>query len=740
MSSLRATLLAGVSLAVTLGLSAVDAVEAGSYFERVNTFPVYKTLAEGVDPASETAVEIISATKDGNTLVFTDSPGEAVVFLDVTDPTAPKPAGRVAMAGEPTSVAVAAKFALAGVNTSASYKEASGHLAVIDLSSKAVAVKCDVKGQPDSVAISPDGKFVAIAVENERDEEFNDGKIPQLPAGHLAIFDLDADGMPANCDGARIVDVTGLADVAPSDPEPEFVSINDKNIAAVTVQENNHILLVDLASGEVVSHFSAGTSSAQAIPVKKARMSDASGNIDNVAREPDGVAWLDDDRFVTANEGDYKGGSRGFTIWNTKGEVLFDSGNGMEHLGMTFGHYPAKRAAKKGVEPENVVVGTFGSDKLIFVNSERGNFTAVYKDTGSVPEFVQVLPTHVGPEGAVTIAARSLFAVANEVDSAADGVRAQVSLYKFGADKLAYPSIVSEKDPETGAPIGWGALSGLAGDPWDANKIYAVSDSFYDAARIFTIDLSSKPAKIVSRVDLHGGMTPKYDLEGISLAKDGGFWLASEGNPKKDMPHLLIKVAADGAVQEEIQLPADLVAQSKRFSFEGVAEFERGGKTLVALAVQREWGDDPKGMVKIAVYDPSDKSWGFVHYPLDKPKSPAGGWVGLSELTLIGDETFAVLERDNQGGENAALKQVTVVSLKGVTPAKLGEALPILEKRVALDILPVLQQGGGWVLDKPEGLTVTAGGELILVTDNDGVDDAPGETKLIDLGPAAQLN
>jgi len=46
----------------------------------------------------------------------------------------------------------------------------------------------------------------------------------------------------------------------------------------------------------------------------------------------------------------------------------------------------------------------------------------------------------------------------------------------------------------------------------------------------------------------------------------------------------------------------------------------------------------------------------------------------------------------------------------------------------------------GWILDKPEGLAVTADGRLILVTDNDGVDDAPGETQLIDLGPASRLN
>ena len=45
-------------------------------------------------------------------------------------------------------------------------------------------------GQPDSVAISPDEKYAAIVIENERDEDVNDGLIPQLPAGTLQILEL----------------------------------------------------------------------------------------------------------------------------------------------------------------------------------------------------------------------------------------------------------------------------------------------------------------------------------------------------------------------------------------------------------------------------------------------------------------------------------------------------------------------------------------------------------------------
>lgn len=45
----------------------------------------------------------------------------------------------------------------------------------------------------------------------------------------------------------NVVDVTGLDGVLfPEDPEPEFVSINSNNIAAITLQENNAVVLIDL--------------------------------------------------------------------------------------------------------------------------------------------------------------------------------------------------------------------------------------------------------------------------------------------------------------------------------------------------------------------------------------------------------------------------------------------------------------------------------------------------------------
>jgi hypothetical protein len=152
------------------------------------------------------------------------------------------------------------------------------------------------------------------------------------------------------------------------------------------------------------------------------------------------------------------------------------------------------------------------------------------------------------------------------------------------------------------------------------------------------------------------------------------------------------------------------------------------------VAVQREWQDDPKGMAKLAVYVPATKSWGFLHYPLEAPRSPAGGWVGLSEITALGGDRFALIERDNQPGADAAMKAVTVISLAGAEPKPYGAELPVVAKSVAADVLAPMRATNGWISDKAEGLALLANGELVAVTDNDGVEDATGETLFLRLG------
>ena len=63
-----------------------------------------------------------------------------------------------------------------------------------------------------------------------------------------------------------------------------------------------------------------------------------------------------------------------------------------------------------------------------------------------------------------------------------------------------------------------------------------------------------------------------------------------------------------------------------------------------------------------------------------------------------------------------------------------------MTKTVVVDLLPAMLATKGWISDKPEGLAMLANGNLVAVTDNDGVDDATGETLFLRLGNVGALN
>ena len=717
--------------AAAFGLCGAQETAPGPFFNRIASFPVNTNLPAEADPLTETSAEIIAVTEDGMTLVYSDSPLGAVGFIDISEPEAPRALGTVSLDGEPTAVAVSGDTLLVGVNTSESFTEPSGRLSVVDGASRTVEASCDLGGQPDSIAVSPDGSFVAVAIENERDEDLNDGAIPQLPAGYVAVLPL-TDGVP-DCRGLVRADVTGLAEVAGEDPEPEFVDINEVNEIVVTLQENNHIVILG-PDGDVLSHFSAGSVDLEGVDAREDGALTFDASLSNVPREPDAVQWLSGERLVVANEGDYEGGSRGFTIFSRSGEVLYESGPSFEYEVARAGHYPEGRSENKGAEPEGLEVKTFGDATHIFLLSERGSVVGVYRDTGRDPDFVQLLPTGLSPEGAVGIPARDLLAVANEVDLGADGgVRSHVTLYRYGASEATYPTILSDLD-ENGRPIGWGALSGLAADPVEPGILYAVNDSFYAMQpTIFTIDANETPARITkaTRVTREGENAQLLDLEGLTSDGEGGFWLASEGRSDRLVPHALYHVDAEGEIVEQVPFPPELLALETRYGAEGVTKI---GHTLW-LAIQRPWQDDPENTVKLVAYNLEDGSWGAVRYPTEPADE---GWVGLSEITAHGDYVY-VIERDNQIGRAARTKKLYRVPVADLVPAPLGGELPLVSKEEVHDFLPDLEAVGGYVLDKLEGFAVDSEGNAFVVTDNDGVDDSSGETLFLWVGLVGEI-
>ena len=732
------------------------------FFNRTATFAVCAQVGSSCEDSTPTAAEIVAASEDGMTLVYTNSLKGDVGFVDIGDPAAPKALGMLTMGGEPTSVTVLGAHALVAVNTSANFINASGKLVVVDIAKHSIVTEIQLGGQPDSVARSKDGKYVAVVIENERDEALNKGALPQAPSGYLTI--VDTVGAPTTWK-TRNVELKGLAMLYPDDAEPEYVSINDDNVAVVTLQENNHIALVDLPTGNVTKHFSAGAVTLNQVDLTDAPRPNSVSLTETQAnrlREPDGVTWFSKTQFATANEGDLNGGSRGFTIFNTDGTVAYDAGNNLEHLVARIGHTNDKRSDAKGNEPENVAFGRFDGTDYLFVASERSSVVAVYDmSQKNQPAFKQVLPAALAPEGVLAIPSRNLLIAASENDDRATNstLRSALNIYQYQSAPAAYPTIQAANRAD-GTPIPWSALSGLAAAP-TGSIVYGIDDSFFRGNRIFEIDTSTKPASLKREIRItdpsgkiaalaavlpaakdanafdatdlaalvNADGSVNLDPEGISLASGGGFWIASEGAGTVGdsarpvlSANLVFKLSANGVIEDIIQLPAEVNAKQQRFGLEGIAE--SGGKLVVAL--QRAWAGETQP--RIGVYDLAAKTWQFMFYPLDAVASPNRGWVGLSEITALGNNRFVVIERDNQGGPDARVKKLYRIDLSGVANGA------TLTKTLVRDVLPDLRKTNGLVVEKIEGFTVLANGDALLVNDNDGVDENNGETWLFNLG------
>jgi hypothetical protein len=708
-----------IKLLSMTSLMAIAACMANA--DAFNRIASFQTSLNNADAAVESSAEIISASGDGMTLVYSDSPLGVIGMIDITDPTAPTPKGNINVGGEPTAVSIIGNTAFVGVNTSESYTAPSGMVKAFDLTTMEQTAACDLGGQPDSTATAPDGSFIAIAIENERDEDLGDGRVGQLPAGFLVTVDI-VDGT-LDCSTLNVIDMTGLADIAPEDPEPEFVDINEAGEIVVTLQENNHIVVAN--KNGVISHFSAGSVDLEGIDATD-EQSALIFNESQVGRlrEPDAVQWIDDTHFAIANEGDMDGGSRGWSIFNQDGDLVYENGIAFERAIIEVGHYPDRRSDAKGVEPEGMEFGVFRGTPMAFILAERASIVGVYDLTDpSAPVLAQLLPSGLAPEGAVAIPSRNLFVTANEADLIEDGgVRSHVMIYELQDAAPAYPQLTSAGADEL---IGWGAISGMVADT--DGFVWAVNDSFYGfQPTIFKIDTTTTPATIVDSIPVtrrNGDPAQQIDMEGITLDGEGGFYIASEGRTDRVIPHAIYHVDADGVIQfrdGEIGLPPELMAVEQRFGFEGIT---RVGDTLW-MAVQREWADDPEHHVKLVAYNLETEEWGAVLYPKAVPDS---GWVGLSEIVAHRDYVY-VIERDNQIGAAAVTKMIYRIPLADMVPAPLGGALPVVSKEEVRDLIPDLLSLNGYVVDKVEGLAIFADGTAWISTDNDGVDDSSGET------------
>lgn len=668
--------------------------------------------------------EIISAGPEGEILAYTNAEDQLIGILDISDPDSPEELGTVDVSelGEPTSVVITpdGQYAVAAVldlideeGGETIADQQPGQLVFIDLESLEITAELELNGiGPDSVAITPDGERILVAIEDEEDEDTLPGERP----GSIDIVAVDPED-PTDSEVSTLeLDLSEVEGVNyPEDPQPEFISVNPEgSLAAVSLQENNAIAILDLESEEVLRIFSAGTSSHQADLTEEGTI-DLSEAFEG-RREPDTIAFTPDgEHLVLLNEGDTDlerfgddiwSGGRGWSIVDLEGDVIYDSGSDVEELAVLRGQYPERRSENRGVEMEGGTSAQYGDQPLAFVASERGSFLLAYDISDlEAPELISFLPTGLAPEGILAIPDRGLLLSANEVDGTIDIFQT--------SDEPVDP--YTETEPlviASSLDTPFSAISGNVAVPDREDALYAIPDSAIAPSQIYTMELEDNRATVTESLILTlDGEPVSYDLEGIAVDPEGGFWLVSEGDTRegRERPNLLIRANADGEVEEEITLPEEDAAAITRFGFEGVTPNEDGSQVFVA--VQREFEEDPENQVRIYRYTVEDGSWTYFFYPLDTDN--VDGWVGLSEIASLGDDAFLVIERDNQGGANGAanarVKRVYEFSLEDVDPESM------VEKTLVVDLL----EEHTWLEEKAEGLAIVEGGFWVS-SDNDG--------------------
>ena len=279
--------------------------------------------------------------------------------------------------------------------------------------------------QPDSVAISPNGRYAVIANEAEGSAVGQNGG-----AGSLSVIDLTR----FHARGALVVQNVALASIAglpgvssgrtddlavlpidnqPPTIEPENVTFShDSRFAYVTLQENNAVLRLELRTGQLMvvglgqtTHLADLTIDGGYGPTQML----------TAFREPDGIAVDKTGRFfVTADEGDTRNaqgqtgvrGGRTISVFDARtGAFIADTGSQLDDAAAAAvpSLYPDSRSTRGGSEPESVDLTSYRGRTLAVVALERANAIALVDlsdPTQPMVLHVASLAGGIGPESA----------------------------------------------------------------------------------------------------------------------------------------------------------------------------------------------------------------------------------------------------------------------------------------------------------------------------------------------------
>ena len=321
---------------------------------------------------------------------------------------------------------------------------------------------------PDMLTFTHDGSRLLVANEGTPNVKADDPYTTPDPRGSVSIIDVETRTVIATAGFENVPRLgTNLRTNTGMDFEPEYIAVErDGSKAYVTLQEANGIAVLDLSLNEFTEIIGLGAKDFS-LPENAIDPKD-NNSVDFIAANarglymPDGVATYKvrgKTYLVMANEGDfrednndratagnapysaaapldrlrisnrdsspgnlYAAGARSFSIRDTEGTLVYDSGSILDREAHERGVYDDGRSRDKGVEPEGVALTEIAGRTYAFVGLERATTAAVAVFDITEPAkatFVDMIvtPGDLSPEGLDIFQLRgdSYLAIANEV-------------------------------------------------------------------------------------------------------------------------------------------------------------------------------------------------------------------------------------------------------------------------------------------------------------------------------------
>ena len=360
---------------------------------------------------------------------------------------------------------------------------------------------------------------------------------------------------------------------------------------------------------------------------------------------------------------------------------------------MRAGHYPEARSENKGVEPEGLEVGTVRRPHLPVRRRRAGQRRRRLRRHDGTPRFLQLLPTGIGPRACTR--RRGVLAVTSETDGADEGFLARpiITLFELGRGRADVPVPRSADDAAVCRSRG----SRCPASPATPRRrtVWAVSDSCWPrptcTASMCRRARRSSPSASRSAASTSPTRRP---VTSTSRASRPDPRVASGSPARADQRRQLAAQPARAHRRRRQRARRRAAARRARRGRDEQRtrgrrrdRLQGGGDETVWVAIQREWADDPAGLVKIGRYDVAADAWTFAHYPLDTGSCRPAAWSGCPRSRCCPTARSPWSSATTSSASAARNKRIYGVDPTSVTFAPIGKPLPMLTKTLFADVL-----------------------------------------------------